>query len=196
MENLMSYPGQSELYQDYNAISINYTKSWSASDVYYCVPQAATWAGGTLTVTSKNHNLATADVVNFVSNVGASSWNMEDLEITVVDKDTFTVEIAEPADDFPDRVLTTSTEKVIVTCADYSKMMFKPMLLQVEALPTGVTIVVQSKVHPAASWKDMATVVEADGVTQVVFSPLVNIVRCVKTAGAGQPVVYAQYTVY
>lgn len=92
----------------------------------------------------------------------------------------------------------TSTGKILglplkITCAKYSKLMFMPQIVQINTLAGGLTVELQSKIHPDAAWSVVGTYTVADGVVMYTFNPLVNFVRLVLTGGAGTVNAFAQY---
>lgn len=167
-------------------------KIMSATDFHAFNPTSGSWSGGTITLIYANHNLASSDVVSLVSSDGASLWNVTDVVATVVDKDTFTVPLVGNPGTFPVPGGQFENERVSVICKSYSRLTCRPAILQVDALPSGTNVQVQIKLHADASWTTFATITPADGSSLVNFSPPVNYVRVARSAGTGQPVVYAQ----
>lgn len=190
--------GQSPLFTQYHAPNLQYSKVWSDIDFYYVLPSTGTFSSGIVTFKSQNHNLVSGDVVSVISSDDTSEFNQTNVTVTVVDKDTFTVPYGSNPGNYdynamPQYGPIADAERLSITCTKYSKLIFKPEGVQVDALPAGMTITIQGKIHPDAQWVDLETVNTADGATMVEFGIRYNIVRCVKTTGTGTPLVYVQY---
>lgn len=176
---------------------LTYRSVWSATDCFFFSPDTMTWAGGTVTVNAVNHYLKTGDVINLtVPGNAGSEWVLTSKTVTVVDANSFTFPNVGALGNYPAAFTTidaATVNKVVITCQVYSKLMFKPTIIQVEQLPVTHTIVIKTKVHPSASWVTLGSAItDVTGLTQVVLTASYNIVRIEKTVGAGQPVVYAQ----
>lgn len=179
---------------------------WASSIKHSFNPTNMTWSGGTVTVTAPDHQLTNSDTISITSTNGSSPWVAASVTATVVDINTFTYPLVSnpvvtfvPADPSSFSMVVnnggtyTSVELITISCATYSKLMFRPTVVQVEALPGSTTIKLQGKVHPDASWVDIQTVADTDGLTQVVFNTIYDMVRGKRTVGSGQPVLYAQF---
>lgn len=81
---------------------------------------------------------------------------------------------------------------VVGADANHSMVIPSPGVLQIDTIPAGTTLQVQQRVHSAAEWVDVGTVLDnADGPVLMIFDNRVNFVQIVRT-GAGDIKAYAQ----
>lgn len=187
--------GLSQYFSDQGAPQLQYRKIWATGVSYYINAESMAWAGGTMTVVARNHNLATNDVVATLSNNTADvTLNFTTKTVTVVDADTFTFASSDPASAFP-RSYSGSPlfldEKITITSNGYSRLLFKPVIIQVNTLSGSDTIFVQTKIHPEAPWVTQQTLAIGDGNAIINFTTMYNFVRLARGAGSTQIVAFA-----
>ena len=171
---------------------------WSDSIFYKFIPDEATWDTDVATIIFRNHGMVTGDLITLESSVEDSGWTATDEAITVVDKDTFTFPLVsvDPLPTFPmvqPYGSASLTEVLTISCKNYTNLTFRASALQVEELPSGMTITIQAKLHEDASWVDVDTVADSDGNEIIILEYVYNFIRGTITAGTGAPIVFAQY---
>ncbi len=186
----------SQYYDDQGGPSLQYKKIWATGVSYYTMAESMTWAANVMTVVARNHNLASADVVTIASNdTATTNLNYSSKTITVVDADTFTfAAVGDPGSSFPRPYSGTPLyldEKMTITCNSYSRLLFKPTVLQVNTLTGADTVFVQTKIHPEAPWVTQQTIANANGDVIVNFTVAYNFVRLARGVGTTQVVAFS-----
>lgn len=135
------------------------SKVWSATDMYEFVPVDATWAGGVITFTSKNHGLVSNDSVNIVCLYTGDAWDIGTVTATVLTNDTFTVPLASDPGSFPNASpypVNNINRRVIIKVPKYSKTFYLQNYLQIDSLGTATGLKLQAKLNDEAKWIDVA----------------------------------------